>query len=214
MDGGLADNIGLREPELGIAGDDDGWGLQHSVREGDVKRIVVIIVDAKPHEKPTLDESARPPNLISVLNASATNPMENYSAETVDLVREDFEQWDGAARNFDLRQQRVAERCDQLSKEMCASSRSKDCEATHRTQCRATFYPPDTDRPVHPKLYRIHVRFRSIKDPELRAQLESTPTRLQLPRRDVDALIHAGNELLRSSEAYQTLLRDLEADGE
>jgi NTE family protein len=58
-DGGLADNIGLRGPEVAITTSDSSWSLLNKVNNGVVKRLAVIIVDAKPQEATTLDDSAR-----------------------------------------------------------------------------------------------------------------------------------------------------------
>ncbi len=59
-DGGLADNIGLRGPEVAITTSDSSWSLLNKVNNGVVKRLAVIIVDAKPQEattSPTADRS-------------------------------------------------------------------------------------------------------------------------------------------------------------
>lgn len=101
-DGGLADNIGLRAIETGI-----WWTktipLLDRINNSDkpIKRLVIIVVDAKPRAPASADLSARPPGIFTVLNAAATNPMENYSADTVELTRLKFDQWDKDARQFE-----------------------------------------------------------------------------------------------------------------
>jgi hypothetical protein len=67
--------------------------------------------DAKPKSDSPLDRCARPAWWGSVLNAAATNPMENYSDDTIELVRDWFDEWDEAARRWD----RTRERCQELA---------------------------------------------------------------------------------------------------
>jgi hypothetical protein len=53
----------------------------------EIERIVFIVVDAKPESEPRADRWARPPGIVTVLNAAGTNPMENYSSDTVERIR-------------------------------------------------------------------------------------------------------------------------------
>jgi predicted acylesterase/phospholipase RssA len=209
-DGGLADNIGLRGPEVAITSSDPNWSLFNKVNRRHVTRIAVIVVDAKPQEEPKLDRCARPPCIYSVLNAAATNPMENYSSDSVELLREQFNRWAQAESNFTKRQAQATKRCDDFASHLCASSRMRaKCEEHRRTECYATFRETEADRPPSPKLYEIHVRLEAIKDPERRKRLQAIQTTLQLPREQVDLLIKAAATLLDQSEDYQRLMHDL-----
>ena len=60
-DGGLSDNIGLRGPEVAITSSDSSWSLLNKVNNGIVKRLAVIVVDAKPQEPMSIDKSSTPP---------------------------------------------------------------------------------------------------------------------------------------------------------
>lgn len=94
-DGGLADNIGLRGPILSLITPYSDIELMRRIndRERPVKRVVMIIVDAKPEGEPKIDASARPPGIFTVLNAAATKPMENYSADTVQMADLWIDRW-------------------------------------------------------------------------------------------------------------------------
>ncbi|HXH96584.1 MAG TPA: patatin-like phospholipase family protein, partial [Gaiellaceae bacterium] len=84
-DGGLSDNIGLRSFETAFR--TGAWGLVGRINDPRLKRVVVIVVDAKPRAPSCLDTSAHPSSVFSVLDASATNPMENYSSDTIEHFR-------------------------------------------------------------------------------------------------------------------------------
>lgn len=205
-DGGLSDNIGLRAIETGIFSS-RSLGVLAKVNYRAIERIVIIVVDAKPESESGADHKARPPGVITVLNAAGTNPMENYSSDTVERIRLLFEhEWDGAIKDFDARRQG----CDKLAKALCDGTRNPfACEAERRTQCYEKENASDQYRPPHPKLYLIHVRFEAIPDEAVKQQLKRIGTRLQLPKDEVDALVLWARWLLRDAQRYRDLLQDL-----
>jgi NTE family protein len=204
-DGGLSDNIGLRAIETGIASS-GSLGVYRKVNVGEIERIVVIVVDAKPESEAPSDQRARPPGVITVLNAAGTNPMENYSSDTVERIRLWFKEWDSAAINFKVRR----DGCDELAKALCERlQHATKCEVERRTQCYEKENASDAFRPPHPQLYLIHVRFETIPDEAAKQQLKRIGTRLQLPKEEVDALIMWARRLLREAPLYRNLIQDL-----
>jgi len=101
MDGGIADNIGLRGPyqslmsldTLQVPGGKGGLSVLRMINNRVVKRVAVIIVDAKTENPLILDKSAKTPNLINVLSTISTTPLANYSFETVELTIESIRQF-------------------------------------------------------------------------------------------------------------------------
>jgi len=204
-DGGLADNIGLRAVETAITSS-GSIPLFDLANNGAVRRVVMIVVDAKPHSDSCIDRCARPPGIFTVLNAAGTNPMENYSSDTVERVRQWFKEWDRAAKDFEVRRSG----CVDLAAELCRPARRPStCIARERDRCFAAAHAGDDFRPPHPKLYEIHVRFEAIPDAAAKQTLQGISTRLQLPKDQVDLLIDWGRRLLTGSPTYQTLVTDL-----
>lgn len=196
-DGGISDNIGLRAL-LHSTDRGDSLGLYANVNLSRTRRIAVVVVDAKPRGEPEADRSATAPGLTTVLEAAATRPMENYSSESVERLRSWFNEWDRAASDFDA----VRGVCDR---------RGPGAE-----RCRREFSVTDEDRPPHPELYVIHVRFDAIPEEhaEVRRRLEKVPTTLQLPKGDVDQLVAWAKWLLGQSTEYRRLVNDLRGDME
>ena len=58
--------------------------------------------------------------------------------------------------------------------------------------------------------YLAEVRFQDLEDPEERSYLNKLPTSFRLKPKEVDKLRDAARRLLRKSEDFQRLLRDLE----
>jgi NTE family protein len=104
MDGGVADNIGLRGPIRALSSTDPGFSVLRLMNRGKVKRVAVIIVNAEKASGVTLDQNARAPNLVQTLGTIANTPMANYAFDTVELLRTDIENWNkDAAIATDLR---------------------------------------------------------------------------------------------------------------
>ncbi len=167
---------------------------------------MVIVVDAKPGGEPVFDRKPNPPGLISVLSTAASLPVANYSSDTVELLRQHFSEWDRAALNY-AGQRRL---CREIAERECRRSRSPEtCQTGRITQCYEDFRVTDANRPPHPKLYRLHVRFDTIQDDQLRRRLQAIPTKLQLPAKDVELLIEAASLIIEQSPAFKNLIDDL-----
>ncbi len=203
-DGGLSDNIGLRAVETAITSTDT-LGLYAKINNEQVARVVMIVVDAKPRSGSSQDRSARPPGIFTVLNAAATTPLENYSSDTVERVRQWYNEWDRAAKDFDVRR----EGCLKLATGLCKKSRPDPACEERRTRCNEHLRASNKYRPPHPKLYLIHVRFEAIPDEAVKNKLQGIGTRLQLPEDEVDLLVHWARRLLKDSLPYRDLVSEL-----
>jgi NTE family protein len=92
-DGGLADNIGLRGPLEGVLYNGSPLSILRRMNVGEIDRVVFIAVDARPRGEFSDDESGHPPGILTVLNAAASKPMENYSTDTLEIAREFIARW-------------------------------------------------------------------------------------------------------------------------
>jgi hypothetical protein len=97
LDGGLADNIGLRPilrslgstdrptPSEGVQG---GWSLLQLLNLGETDTVLVISVNARTDHAQDWDTHPAGPGTFSVINLSSGIPMGNYSSETLELLRQ------------------------------------------------------------------------------------------------------------------------------
>lgn len=202
-DGGLADNIGLRAIDNAI--ETRSINVLGRIGEREIDRIAVIVVDAKPYSEPSIDHWQRPSSIVTVLTAAGTNPMENYSSDTVERFRQFFQDFQTSAQSDANRR----ERCEQLAARRCGSDESgASCRASMRTDCYEAFKISGSPIPNLP-LHLIHVRFESIPDEKERTRLQGIATRLQLPKRDVSSLVEWGGRLLRDSVEFQKLVAEV-----
>lgn len=183
MDGGIADNIGLRGPLLAMRTTDNPWSLLGMINEERVRKVVVIVVNAKTEPESDLDRRKSPPNLKEVLLTVATAPMDNYSFETVDLLIQTIDDW----------------KRDERARRDCAELLARECP-----DAETPGFLPSVD--FHP----VVISFDALADPKERSFFKNLPTTFNLPDETVDRLIEVGGRLLMESEEFQRLLRDLE----
>jgi NTE family protein len=93
VDGGLADNLGLRsflEVNMVLSG---LANTMKSFQIENINKIVVIVVDASVHRIPQFDQSPKPPGLITVLRTMAGNMVNRSSYETEKEFKANMDEW-------------------------------------------------------------------------------------------------------------------------
>jgi len=181
MDGGLSDNIGLRSIERAYRAS-DGFIAQR-VNGGATRRLVVIVVNARTEGKDTLSAHGTAPGLVAMASATATIAMGNYSFDTIEFMRRRLDERLQAARDI------------------------ASCQALLDARCPAA--PPLPTFPVTLRTCIVDVEFEALADPERRNYFLHLGTNFYLPKKDVDALIGVGGELLRESPGFKSLLDSL-----
>jgi len=182
-DGGVADNIGLRGPLDAIASTNHPWSVLQLMNRKAVGKLVVIVVNAATNPATERDRSASVPGLLDTLTTAATVPLDNYSFDTLDLLRKTVDEFDTDAR--------LVEDCNRLS-------------ARRGAQCALQLPAPHKV-----DLYPIQVAFDYIGSAEERAWFKNLPTTFELPRETVDKLRAVGRRLLSEDPQFQNLLKAL-----
>lgn len=182
MDGGLADNIGLR-PIEGAYRRTSGF-IRQLLNDGKIEKFVVIVVNAHTVEKDEISDDESPPGLFTVASKTATIAMENYSVETIEAMKE-------------LHKERV-----KAQKNIAACQKRLD-------QCPGSTPLPKFAADIDP--YVIDVNFEALKNPARRDYFLSLPTSFSLTQEQVDALIKVGPQLLEESPDYVELMQNLKS---
>ena len=86
-DGGVADNIGLRGPLAALTSVNHPWSVLRMLNDRRIRHLVVVVVNAATSPATKRDQSAAVPSLVDTLTAAATVPLDNYSFETLELLR-------------------------------------------------------------------------------------------------------------------------------
>jgi NTE family protein len=183
LDGGVADNIGLRIPLAALSSNDLPWSLPNKMNQGKIKKLVVIVVDARTDPETKTDKSACSPGLATIVSTIATIPMSNYSFETVQTLHDTFDEWRIDAQNYN------------------------DCESILKEKCPKANMPSKPPVPVD--TYGIYIGFDQIKCQKEREYFLNMPTTFCLKKEEVDDLRKIGPEILDESGEFQRLLKGL-----
>lgn len=92
VDGGVADNLGLRGPldTVILVG-----GLRERFDQlgADPRIIAIVVVNAEVHPEAAFSDSAIAPSLAAVIDAVSNTQIYSYNFETLELMRESIERW-------------------------------------------------------------------------------------------------------------------------
>jgi NTE family protein len=183
VDGGVSDNVGMRGVldalELLEALHDAGLPtpLDH------VKRVIVIIVNSLSSPPTNWDESEQGPGTVEVLLKATGVPIDHYSYESVEQLKDMAARWQTARHLRDLAQ------CSKNpDSPVCAAIRVPAAE-----------------------IYAIDVSFAALKDKAELDYLNLQPTSFVLPAEAEDRLRSAAGPNMLASPEFQRLLKDVGA---
>lgn len=183
VDGAISDNLGLR----GVLELIEGFESLHSLGEptplDHVHRIIVFVVDARSSPKINWDESEDSPGSVEVAIQSSGVPIDRYSFESIELLRDIVARWQTLRRIRD------------------STAFSADRDPTLKEVVNA----PDIS------LYAIDVSFETLKNKAEVEYLNNLPTSFVLPDMAVDRLRAAAGTIILASPEFQRLLRDVGA---
>jgi len=183
VDGGLADNLGMRTV-LEALEELEAVRLKRGKSPLDkIKRIVVVVVNSLSVPATTWDQSEAPPGNIEILIKATGVPIDRYSFESVELLRDIIARWDLMRR----------------IRESQAFDAKRDPELGRIVDAPAA------------RLYAVDVSFPMLKDKKEFAYLNDLPTSFVLPPEAVDRLRAAAGTILLQSEDFQRLLQDMGA---
>ena len=187
VDGGISDNLGLR-------GGLDVFNWMEALREAGfntpldhVQQIIVIVVNSMSTPKTDWNKSEDPPGTIPILVKAAGVPIDRYSNEQIEYMRDIEARWD--------------------------SMRSlRDLPGIQRISKRNSNAALDAIRKVpNAKIYTINVSFANVPDAAERDYLNQLPTSFVLSDEAVDRLRAAAKAALLNSPDFQQLLSDSRA---
>ena len=183
VDGGISDNLGMRAVLEGLEQIEASAGVRRHTRIEKMKRIVVFVVNSLSVPKTNWDRSERPPGDVQILLKAAGVPIDRYSYEAVELLKDMIVRW------HTVRSLRMA---------------GAFASGNNPSLARAVDVPDIA-------LFAIDVSFGAHPDPAERAYLNDTPTSFVLAAEQVDRLRAAAGAAIRASPDFQRLMSVLAA---
>ena len=182
MDGGPSDNLGIRPILRGLSSIARDFSLLRLQANGRVRRIVVIVVNARTSDISMIKKSKNPPGIIGVLRAAAGVPFDSYSYESLTRLE---------MLSITRRSDRIGAEC---YNKLLARLHPNATPPAFRRYLRSTsFTSPST----------------TLRDPVTRAFFLGLPTTFALPAGTITRLRDMAGQLLRENEAFQETLRNL-----
>lgn len=183
VDGGVADNVGMRSvlTLLELMEALQGAGVPTPFDR--TRRIVVFVVNSVSSPPTRWDQSETPPGTISTLLQASSVPIDHYSYEATELLRDKAARWQSLRR---LRQSAAF--------------------ADHQDAAIA-----DDLKGPEVEIYAIDVSFAALQDKAEFAYLNGLPTSFVLPAEAVDRLRTAAGAIIMASPEFQRLLKDVGA---
>jgi len=180
VDGGVADNIGVRGiidtlEELGASA-----RFRGEVGFGVVRRIVILVVNSHASPKTDWDREDDPPGMIAQLLQASGVPIDRYSFETVESLKDraEIHKW---RRELTIAHLRLA----------------------GKSEAQAEAAVPKISIQV------VDIAFDAIRDPKEREYFMNLPTSFVLSAEQVDHLREIAGRLLRQSPDYAMLVREM-----
>jgi len=183
VDGGVSDNVGMR----GVL---DALQLLEALHSAGlptpldhVRRIIVFVVNSLSSPPTDWDQSEAPPGTFDILLKATGVPIDHYSYEAVELLKDISARWQTARR----------------IRTLAGCSTNKDSPVC------AAIRVPDAE------IYAVDVSFATLPDDKEREYLNQQPTSIVLPAEAVDRLRAAAGTIILASPEFQRLLKDVGA---
>ena len=183
IDGGVSDNLGLRGVIHALDSNDSPWSVRPKIDRNEIRKVVVITVNAKPRHATDWDTRPKTPRLAHVLERSSTTPMAHFTTGTIDLFKLKLNEWTEETRFRNRMQAFLANQAPNVG--------IPDAP------------PPTVD------YYFIEVAFDWLEDPQRRRRFSEIPTTFKLPKEDVDDLRDVAAQLLDQDPTFNRLLQEL-----
>jgi NTE family protein len=183
VDGGVSDNVGMRGvlDTLQVLEALRGEGLPSPLDK--VRRIVVFVVNSLSSPPTKWDETESSPGTLDILLKATGVPIDHYSYEAVELLKDISARWETGRRLRSL-----AGCANDPKSPVCSALRVPEAE-----------------------IYAIDVSFPMLKDKAELAYLNLQPTSFVLPPEAVDRLRAAAGTIILDSPEFQRLLKDVGA---
>ena len=180
VDGGVSDNVAMRGVLDALQTLEALYQIDERTPLDHVKRIVVFVVNSLSTPPTNWDESVKPPGTLDVLLKATGVPIDHYSYEAIELLKDITSRWENL----------------RLIRDSPAFAANKDPAVA------VVLRVPKAE------IYAIDVSFPLLQDPAERAYLNEQPTSFALPSEAVDHLRAAAGTIIMASPEFQRLLKD------
>jgi NTE family protein len=95
VDGGIADNLGVRGPLDNVIVEGGIWKRFQDLGAEHPRHLVFIVVDSSTNPDRSFDAFPRPPSLAALIGSVSNTQLHRYNFETMELLHESMQRWAG-----------------------------------------------------------------------------------------------------------------------
>jgi NTE family protein len=181
FDGGISDNLGIRNIINATLPKGDIWKKLKEVNLEETGKLVIVVVNSRNEQDVSFAKKDYSIPFIDTLGVASSVPLDHYSFETMEILRENMRSW----------QRSITEgRCKEVKNRTVAESKN---EGAKSEECRT-------------EMFLIEVSFDAVEDEAEKKYLKSLPTAFHLEPEDVDRLRKAARKVLQESDPFQALI--------
>ncbi len=184
LDGGLADNLGIRLLINITRSEGNIWNKLKEINLEATRKLAVIVVNSRNEMDTDFTQRNYSVPIIDTVGAASAIPLDEFSFESMEVLRSNIADWQRSI---------TVGRCQENPDHKDPDNSG---ESAHPPGCAA-------------RVYLIEVSFNMLQDQAEREHLLNLPTSFRLESEDVDRLKAAARTVLGESKAFQSLLNDL-----
>ena len=199
VDGGIADNLGLRAILDDVISSGSISQTFARQRLEATTQVLFIVVNAQAGLNAGWDKVATGPSTTAIIDSATTVQINRYNFESVELLRASFGQWAN-----DLRDARCGA---SIAPTRVAPTKAAPTSAAPSSAAQAAVVSGPCEGV---KLHMVEITFDHVSDSQQQQYLKSLPTSFALPGKAVDTLRETARSLLRSSAEFQQFLQQVD----
>jgi NTE family protein len=180
VDGGISDNVGMRSVLVALEILEALQATGVPTRLDTARRIVVFMINSLSAPPTNWDESESSPGTVDILLKAAGTPIDNYSYESLELLKDMAQRW----------------------RTLRSIRDSTSLTAKMDPAVVAALRVPKAE------IYTVDVSFAALRDKAEFDYLNQLPTSFVLPAEAVDRLRAAAGTIIMASPEFQRFLKD------
>ena len=219
-DGGAVDNLGLRPVYWMVTSNYTTDSILNRMNAGKIKTFLLIAIDSASEPSSTLDKKLSGPNAIQLISSAISSSIDSTSADSMEFLKQRFESRSRIAEDvgergrlwcawLKLKKRHGLDSSNPAVRELeDAAYPNAALRGVETRRCEKSPTPPAEPNFARVRYYPVWLSFDDIPNADERSWFKNIPTRLTLPRDEVDPLVCLGPKLLDRNDTFQAFLSD------
>jgi NTE family protein len=219
-DGGAVDNLGLRPVYWMVTSNYTTDSIQNRMNAGKIDTFLLIAVDSASEPSNDLDRKVSGPNAIQLIGSAVSSSIDSTSADSMEFLKQRFDSRSKTTEDvrergrlwcawMKLKKRYGIDSSNPTVHELEDAAYPNQALREEETQrCAQSPTPPAEPNFARVSYFPVWLSFDDIPDGDERVWFKNIPTRLTLPRDEVDPLVCLGPNLLDRNDTFRAFLAE------